>query len=476
MIIAKLERRPAFNAAYFFGFIFNTFSLYWVALVTPPGTLAAIVIIGFYYAVVLFVFNRLYHSRPIYGAVALPFLWVGMEYFRTLSQFAFPWSDLGYSQADFLYVLQIVSVISVHGLSLIIVAVNVLLWQVLRKEVSAERRITALLVSVAVVSLTVAYGWIVMPPLPVQGTHSIAILQGSVPLEEKWETANEGYSLRLYDSLAHTVDDTSVQLYIWPETAAPTYLSHSMRDRRTVGRTARSTDAYHLIGALGASLKDGTQRHHNSCYQVDPSGVVDGRYDKVKLVPFSEHVPYQDLLPFLRKEFLTDYLTFIETYDVQWWSDFYAGDSIVIFELPEATYAVLICFESAFSEYARAAILKGADFIVGITNDTWFGHSVGVQMHARVFLTRAVENRCWMTRAANSGISYIVDKYGRVRDSLELDEVAVLTGKIRLLDGFSVFTRVGDVAGRGSFLITLLAVGILFLLWLFKKLFPDRFC
>jgi len=474
MIIARLQGRPAFNSAYFFGFFFNVFSLYWIAMVTPPGTLAAIAIVGFYYAAVLMLFNRLYHRKPVLGAIALPFLWVGMEYFRTLSQFAFPWSDLGYSQADYLYILQIVSVISVHGLSFLIVAVNVLLWQIFRKEVSAEKKLTSILVSIAVVALLTAYGWVVMPPHPVEGKFKVSILQGSVPLEEKWARANEGYSINLYDSLTRSVADSSVELFVWPETAVPTYLSHSASDRKRLGEIAITSGGYHLVGAMGASLKNGSRNYYNSCYQISPSGTTEKRYDKVKLVPFSEQVPYQDHLPFLRKEFLKKYLTFIETYDVQWWSDFHAGDSLVLFELPDTRYAVLICFESAFPNYARQAILEGADFVVGITNDTWFGHSVGIHMHSRIFLTRAVENRCWMVRAANSGYSYIVDKYGRIRGELQLDEVASLTGKIRMLDGFSVFTRIGDVVGLVSFLISLSIVVILLLSWFITRLFSVR--
>jgi len=98
-------------------------------------------------------------------------------------------------------------------------------------------------------------------------------------------------------------------------------------------------------------------------------------YHKIKLVPFSEHVPYQDYLPFLSREFLESYLSIIKTQQVEWWSDFYPGDSIVLIETDSAKYAVLICFESAFPEYVRESLLKGAEFLVNITNDTWFGRS-----------------------------------------------------------------------------------------------------
>jgi len=476
MIIAPLKGKDAFKAAYFFAFFFNLFSLYWVAIVTPPGMIMAVIIVSFYYAIILTLFNKLYNFRKFLGMVALPMLWVGLEYFRTLSEFAFPWSDLGYTQAYYLYILQIVSVVSVHGLSLLIVAVNILLWQILRRSLTPERRLTSFLVSVAIIVSLVAYGWIVTPRFPLEGDYKIALLQGSVPLEVKWKKGNQDYSLNLYDSLAQTVHDEDVRLFVWPETSAPCYLSHHYGCRHSVGNIARHSNNYHLVGALGATVdKDGRERHHNSCYQVNPVGQFEKRYDKVKLVPFSEQVPYQDNLPFLKKSFLQKYLTFIETYNVQWWSDFYPGkDSSLVFSLPETDYGVLICFESAFPEYARRMVLEGAGFLVGITNDTWFKRSVGIHMHSRVFLTRAVENRCWAVRAANSGLSYFVDGYGRIRHSLDAYEVAAMTGKIKRLESYSFFTNYGDIAGRFSFLITISIIGILLAVWVLRKIWPQK--
>lgn len=469
MIITSLRGRQAFNAAYFFSFFFNLFSLYWVALVTPPGMVTAVVIVAFYYTAVLMTFHRLYRIKPLLGFVSLPFLWVGMEYFRTLSEFAFPWSDLGYTQAYYLYILQIVSVISVHGLSFLTVTVNVLVWQVFRRSLSLERKYASGLVSVTIVVSLIAYGWIEMPRFPTEGTLDVALLQGSVPLEVKWAKGNEEHSFRLYDSLTQSVADSSIKLYIWPETSAPCYLTHNADCRELVGDIVRKSHGYHLVGALGARYINGKQRYYNSCYQVNPSGQIEQQYDKVKLVPFSEHVPYQDHLPFLEKKVLRKYLTFIDRYGVQWWSDFYPGDSALLFQLNEAGYSVLICFETTFSEYVRRMILDGADFIVGITNDTWFGRSVGIHMHSRIFITRAVENRCWAVRVANSGLTYIVDSYGHIREELDLYDVAALRGKVGKLNGYSTYTKVGDVVGRFSFLITVSIIGILFLVWLLKK-------
>jgi apolipoprotein N-acyltransferase len=467
MILSRLKGSEAFWAGYLFALCFNIFTLYWVAQVTPPGIFAASLIVSFYFAAILSIFNKLYHSKTVYGIIALPFLWTGLEYFRTLSEFAFPWCDLGYTQGYYLYVLQIVSVISVHGLSFLVVVVNVLLWQMFRREVDVARRVTALFVSLALVVSVVAFGWVVTPPIPMPGKYPVAVLQGSVPVNVKWADDNEEYSFHLYDSLAQSIPE-KVNLIVWPETSAPSYVSHSLARRTQLQKLAADMSTCHLVGALGARQEGERWRHFNSAYFFDSAGTFVGRYDKVKLVPFTEQAPYQDYFPFLRKEFLTKYLTFIETYDVPFWSDFYPGDSAMLFEAAGVWFAPLICYEVTFPEYVREMILDGADFMVEITNDTWFGHSVGIYMHSRAFVTRAVENRCWGVRAANSGLSYLVDNYGRIRQDLPLDSVATMTGKLNVMNGYSVFTRVGDVAGRVSLLITVLSVVILFFRWSFN--------
>jgi len=200
MIITRLRGGEVFKAAYFFGFCFNLFSLYWIAWVTPPGMVTAVLIVALYYAAVLVMFQRIFQFRPLWGVIALPFLWVGMEYFRTLSEFAFPWCDLGYTQSYYLYILQIVSVISIHGLSFLVVAVNVMLWQSLRREVGLGTRLACFWSALGVVALLIAYGWAVWPLVPYQGRIPVAALQGSVPISEKWADDNEDFSFRLYRS------------------------------------------------------------------------------------------------------------------------------------------------------------------------------------------------------------------------------------------------------------------------------------
>ena len=467
-ILSRLSGREAFTASYFYSFMLMIFLLYWIFPVTIPGTLAAITIIAFYSTAVLVAFSKLYRIKPILGFIAMPFLWVGMEYFRTVGQIAFPWSQIAYTQSYYLYILQIVSVISVHGLSLLVVFGNMLVWQVFRKELSAERRLTSAFGVIVLIAALISFGWIETPKYPKNGTYPVAMLQGSVPLDIKWDLENEGYSARLYDSLTKSVTD-SVKLMVWPESAVPCYVASDRRCNKWVSTTARESGTYHLVGAIGSGIVENEIRYYNSCYQFNPNGAIERRYDKMKLVPFAEQVPYQQYLPFLRPETIFKLLQFIQDMGVEWWSDFYPGDSLHLFDLPDARYGTLICFESTFPDVTRQMILDGAQFMVGITNDTWFGSSVGTHMHSRIFVTRAVENRVWMARAANSGLTYVVDPYGRIRESLPMNAVAALTGKVDLLTEYSFFTRHGDIAGQIA-LVTMLALMVILCgLWLYPK-------
>ncbi len=224
-------------------------------MVTVPGLFGAVFLLAFYISILFWLFSKTYHIKPIYGIVLFPFLWVGLEYFRTLTEFSFPWSDIGYTQSFYLKIMQIVSVTSVHGLSLLIIIVNILLWQILRKEVKTERKLTSFLVSIVIIGGLVSYGWIVIPKYPVPGKVDVVLLQGSVPIDVKWAKGNEWHSFKLYDSLAQTASDTIPKLFIWPETSAPTYLSHNAEYRKVVGQIAIQSGGYHLVGALGAGNK-----------------------------------------------------------------------------------------------------------------------------------------------------------------------------------------------------------------------------
>jgi apolipoprotein N-acyltransferase len=458
-IFAELKGKEVFTAAYFYSFMANLFQLYWVAVVTPPGMVAAIFILSLYPAIIISVFVKICRKKKALGLIVLPFLWVGMEYFRGLSEFAFPWTDLSYSQGYYLTFIQIVSVIGCYGLSFILILLNVFVWHIFSRHSRLETRVSNVIAFLAVVVAVYLYGWVVFAPYPEPGKYRVSLLQGNVDLETKWQPETRMRNFELYDSLAqaaiHGSVDDSVDLIIWPETAAPTYFRYEPQYSRLVKKSAVKSGVPNLVGALDIVNAGGKRKTYNAAFQIMPDGTLNGIYHKVNLVPFSEHSPYQDYIPFLTKEFLEKYLAFIRTHKVQWWSDFYPGDSIVVFEAGGTKYTVLICFEVAFPDFVRQGLLKGADFIVTITNDTWFGRSPGPFQHMRIAVFRAVENRVWMARCANSGISAVVDPYGRemVRAGLYVRDI--LTADISPIEEHSAFTRTGPIVGRVSFWVTI---------------------
>ncbi len=468
-ILSELKGKSVFKAAYFYALMSNIFQLYWVAIVTPPGAVAAIIILSLYPAAILAAFVKIYRWRKLWGLMALPFLWVGMEYFRSLSEFTFPWTDLSYSQGYYLTFIQIVSIIGSYGLSFILIMLNIFVWQVFNKTNRLEKRVSSVIAFIGIITVVYLYGWINFPPYPEKGDFKVSLLQGNVDLETKWSSDTRDYNFMLYDSMAQAAAADSVDLMVWPETAAPCYPRLEPKYKKLIANTAIQSRAYQLVGAMEIAKSHGTERTFNSAFQFSPDGNMSPAYNKVKLVPFSEHVPYQDYLPFLTREFLENYLTFVKTYKVDWWSDFYPGDSAVVFETNKLTYSVLICYESAFPEYVRECLLKGADFLVNITNDTWFGRSSGPFQHLRIAVFRAVENRVWIARCANSGISALIDPYGReiVREGLFKQKV--VTGNLAELDEYTYFTKHGPIVAHISLLIT---CGILFIIgfiWVSKK-------
>lgn len=457
-IISRLDGKSAFKAAYFYAFMSNLFQLYWVGVVTPPGMVAAIFILSLYPAVIFYIFKKVYNRRQIWGILSLPVLWVGMEFFRSLTEVAFPWTDLAYSQGYYLTFIQIVSVIGSYGLSLIVFVLNILVWQVFSRAGSLEKKASCTIAFLGIIISVYAYGWVVLPPYPVDGDIRVSLLQGNVDLETKWQSETRDRNFELYDSLASLAADTSADLIIWPETAAPAYPRHEPRYRAMLEAIARKSKAPNLIGALDVVYSGEKRKSYNAAFQFSPDGRIDGVYHKIKLVPFSERSPYQEQVPFLTRDFLQKYVTAIETHEVQWWSNFYAGDSILLFEVDSSRYSILICFEAAFPDYVRQGVLKGAAFIVNITNDTWFGRSPGPFQHMRIAVMRAVENRIWMARCANSGISAVIDPYGRERVKVGLYKQDILTYDIYPISKHSVFTRIGPVVGKVCWWLTALTL------------------
>ncbi len=457
VLIAPLGPRGALRSGFLFTFTACTVSLYWIGFVTPPGVLATIAILSLYAGLIFALVAAIHRRHNSLAYVLFPVLWVGLEYFRALGELSFPWTDLSYTQGYYLYFIQMASLTGAHGVSFVIVSVNVLIAFGLRPKMYAERRMTYFLAAAALVAAPFAYGWIEIPAYTEPPEVRIGLLQGNFSLAEKWNAENRDEVFRVYDSLAGVAGEKGAQLIVWPETSAPVYMLYDRRYVLEQTKLARASGAPNLIGTMHTDFHQGRRRYYNAAVQLSADGEFSEPYLKRKLVPFAEQAPYQDLFPFLRRDFLEKYLTFIKTYDVQWWSDFRPGDSIVVLEFDSLKYVPLICFEVAYPEYVREALHRGAEFILTITNDTWFKKSPGPYQHERIAIMRAVENRAWLARAANSGFTFIADPYGRVQNRLPWYTRGVLVGELDKHYHKSPYYYHGPVLAKLCFIFTLVA-------------------
>ena len=234
--------------------------------------------------------------------------------------------------------------------------------------------------------------------------------------------------------------DRKPDLIIWPETAAPSYLLLEPDDLSRVAGVARTAGAPILAGCphlVPVDAAEGAGRPLNSALLIDADGAVAALYSKMKLVPFGEAIPFETVIPFLRE------VDFGE-------ADFWPGSERVVFETPKGSFAVLICYESTFPRLARRFAADGAELLVNITNDVWYGETSMPFQHASMAVMRAVENRRSLARSANSGVSMLVDPHGRVLARTGIFEEGFLVENLPVATGTTFYTRHGDVLPWGA--------------------------
>lgn len=454
-IISGKPFGAAFKQGYFFFFFYHCLSLYWIGWVTIPGTIGAIFLISTYSAFMLALYSTLFRKSKKAAFILLPFLWVGVEYFRTLLEIAFPWSNLSYTQSTYTTFLQIIKFTGDAGITIILVVANILLWQAWKYRKPFYVIIVGLLIG-----LPTIYGSIVLSQAGSsdEGPIKVALLQGSLSIEEKWDPDNTDYNFFLYDSLAfEAVSSDKPDLIVWPETSAPAYLLSEYRLTRMVAQTSRKVETPMLVGTLDFTRigKDNVKTF-NAAIQFNSNGSHGKPYHKNKLVPFAETVPYSEFVPWLANLSLG-------------WSDFEHGTELPVYDNEFGGYGVLICYEVIFPELVNQYVRNGADFLVNITNDTWYGRSSGPYQHAQMAVFRAIENDIYIARAANSGFTYFVDNYGRMYNKSNLYEKTIIRGHLKPVQGLTFFNKTGPIIGQfGLLLIGLLSV-ILFGLWIKEK-------
>jgi len=376
--------------------------------------------------------------RRIGWAWAAPPLWVTLEWMRGWFFIGFPWTPLGYTQHRCTDLVQMVEVTGVYGVSALVVLVNVVVAGTLVARGPALRRQWgSLLVATALVVVLPILGRsrrAAIAELPPVGRVTVGVAQGNVDQSVKWNPSFQAETLARYERLTRAAAAAGAELVAWPETAAPFFFQDPGPERDRVIALARETRASLLIGSPAAYRRaDGTVAQANRVYLVGPDGLERDYYDKMQLVPFGEYVPFQRVFFFVDR--MVEAVGGIEP-----------GRRATIFrDEAGGRFGALVCYEGIFPELSVGLVRAGADYLVNVTNDAWYGPTSAPVQHLVQATFRAIENRVPMVRAANTGISAIVAPDGSVTWQSALDVEAWHVAEITWPGVRTFYTRFGDV-------------------------------
>lgn len=413
--ISRPGRTKAFLWGWFFGTVAAAAHLWWLWFLVVPvekttrillnlGVLVLFLYLGLYAGVFASLVRRI-------GLWSAPLIWPLLEFARSQLQIAFPWDLLGYSMTPWSPFIQPAALGGVYLVSAWIVLINLLIFKALQ---SRNRPLWSAVLAVSFV-LPLLFALARIRQLPRWFT--VAILQPNVSPLDKGDARAQQQIISDLVRLTQEAGAVQPDMILYPETATLLDVTRS-GIRRIVQTLADSLDTEIFTGTPLHDARRGTW--HNGAVLIRPgSDTIWPRYYKMKLVPFSEKIPYADELPLLRR--------LIGTSDMGNWD---RGWEYTIFKARFGRFSGLVCFEAIFAEHCREFCRRGSRLFAVVTNDGWFGRILGAQQHAELAVMRAVENGVPMIRSANNGISFIVDPFGRIRQRTPLFVQTVLTGDV----------------------------------------------
>jgi apolipoprotein N-acyltransferase len=451
----------AFLLAYVSGILWYAGTCYWIyntmheyGGLSVPLALLALFLFCLYLALYHGLFGLLLSLAVDSGRdnrralVAAPFLWVAVELARTRVT-GFPWNLLGTAQVDNISLSRITTWTGVYGVSFEIMLVNVAVAAAFL--VPRKKRRTLLIAALAAAAVLQAGRLVEAPALPAD--HAALLVQENISVQANWTrdafertlreltdlsvkraTTWSGVEPGLTLGISQGLKPNNIDLIVWPESPAPFFASDPLF-RNPLSRMARATHTWVVTGAIGSTpaMQGGKSASQifNSAALVSPSGDWTARYDKVHLVPFGEYLPFPQLFAFaggLTKEV----------------GEFQSGASRAPLDAGSTRLGVFICYESVFPGEVREFADQGAQVLVNLSNDGWYGDSGAYAQHLNQTRMRAIENGRWILSATNTGVTASIDPYGRTVARLPRKERDALVAPYALTSVITFYTRHGD--------------------------------
>jgi len=454
----------AARLGYVTGAVSSVGLLYWTALVViqygglalPVGLLvmaALCLAFSLFHALFGWGVGRLVATFGPAGLLGAPLLWTGLEYARTHTFFSFPWVLLGYSQHGLLPFAQTASLASVYGVSFLVCAGSALLAYAAAQPRPRARRVA---LASAALGVGAAWGWgswQMGQPVAETGRVTVGLVQGGVRQEDKWVPEYASANVERHLRLTERAADAGARLVVWPESAVPFLFDENPALAAQLRDAARRLGVYLFFGNDDREPLSAGSRIHVGAKLLDPSGEITLRYHKIQLVPFGEYVPLQPLFT-LGGRFAAKL--------VQEVSDFTPGTEAVTGVVDGHRIGGFICYEAIFPSLVRRFATGGAELLVNVTNDAWYGTTSAPHQHLAMAAFRAIENRRYLVRAANTGITAVVDPRGRVLEPTRLFDTTVLVREVPFVAETTFYTRHGDVFAQACAAMALALVAATF--------------
>ena len=447
--------RHAFFLGLTTGAVYFGGTLYWLVtvmaryggmhvLVAVPIAGALVAYLALFPALFALVVRRVILAHGAAALMAAPLVWVATEFGRSYLFTGFPWVLLGYSQATVLPIAQLASVFGVFGLSMLVASVGAALAMVVpgRARRAAYGPAVVVLLVVAGVAMwgsrRVAAGEWTRAGTAIR----VGIVQGNVDQAEKWDPARADAIFQEYLRMTRDAIREGAAFVLWPESSTPFMFEEDPGRAAQIRRVARESRVPILVGS--DQVERGTPaRYFNAAFLVGPDGSAGRAYRKMHLVPFGEYVPLRRVL-------------FFAAPLVESVSDFSPGREAVLFSVAGHRVSTSICYEIVYPDLVRAFVAGGSELLTTITNDAWYGRASAPYQHFEQASLRAIEAGRYLVRSANTGISGIVDPYGRVAARTALFAPAVVVGEARFLGTSTFYARHGDVLAYAAVVMTAL--------------------
>ena len=443
--------REAARLGFWFGMLGYAANLYWIAIALSIytklailGYIAALFVLAPVVAVAGMSLFALRRTTRLPLAMLVPVVWVASEVvLNYMSDLSFPWLPLGLALSRTPVLAQAADLSGVRGLSFLVAAVNGLIadaWLLRGQRAAIAKRLAGAL---AIVAATAGYGVWRMRTTELLPLAPVAIVQPNIPQEEKWQAQNQSRIQVILDDLTRKrLALHDAKLIVWPEAALPGFIAEHPEwssDLRAMSRDARTPILFGTLDIVWHGPDD--YDYYNAAMLVDSMGVLNSQppYRKSYLVPIVERVPFVNPRWFK---------------SLKYFGGYGRGQNTKPFAVSFGKVGVLICYESIFPQRSREFRREGANLIVNITNDAWFGKSLAPYQHEAHLALRAIENRVGIVRAANTGISGYIDPLGRIEGETQLDVADSRVYNAQTTNVRTLYVRIGDWLGSIALLAT----------------------